>query len=159
MKHLILAFLLVFSLLLSACGANATTAQSGGEQTSVTEEPTLVSPALTALLDMLRDTVQPGTAGGSLRAAQAAAELLDWAENPPPEESIKATVSSWLAAQSEDARALLPEQLLSLGGMVGRLTEDYAGSAGLLDDAGLTGRGPWSANAAQTALALLDSLR
>lgn len=156
MKHLTLAFLLVFALLLSACGGSAPAA--GGEQAAVTEEPTLVSPALTALLNSLRDTVQPGTAGGSLRAAQAAAELLDWAENPAPEENIAATVSDWLSAQSEDARALLPEQLLSLGGMVERLTTEFDASAGLLDDAGLSGRGPWSAEAAQTALALLDMI-
>lgn len=118
-----------------------------------------VSPVLTALLDRLRDGLQPGTAGGSLRAASAAADLLDWSTDPDPRDSAEATVREWLAAQSEDALAVLPEQLDSLASALTQLTEDYEGSAGLLEDAGLSGRGPWTAQAAKTAADLVTLLR
>ena len=143
MKRTLPALLLLLSLLLAACGASP-----------AVEPPTPVSPALTALLNRLSDTVQPGTAGASLRAAAAAADLLDWAGDPPPQESIEATVADWLGA----SHTMTAEQLMSLRGMVEQLSADYAASAGLLEDAGLSGRGPWSADAAQTALALLERL-
>ncbi len=132
-------------------------APSFGSQPS--SGPAPVSPVLTALLDRLRDGLQPGTAGGSLRAASAAADLLDWSMDPDPRDSAEETVREWLAAQSEDALAVLPEQLDSLGAALTQLTDDYESSAGLLDDAGLSGRGPWTAQAAQTAADLVTLLR
>ena len=158
-KRLVVTVFLLVSLLLAACGTQTNAAVETARPAAVTAEtPTPVSPALTALLDQFRDSVHPGTAGASLRAAIAAAALLDWAENPPPQESIDATAADWLAAQAADTCSLLPEQCESLRGMIGQLTADYEGSLGLLDDAGLSGRGPWSGAAAQTALALLDRL-
>ena len=122
------------------------------------EHPALVSPALTAQLDQLRDGVQPGTAGSSLKAASVAADLLDWAEDPTPRENIEATVGEWLAAQSAETRERLPEQLDALRGMVKKLTTTYEDAAGLLSDAGLEGRGPWSEAAAEQVNTLLDQL-
>ena len=122
------------------------------------ETPTLVSPALTAQLNLLRDNVQPGTAGSSLRAASAAADLLDWAESPPPQENIEATVAAWLSEQSGEALERLPEQLDSVRWAFGMLTEEYEASAALMADAGLTGRGPWSDAAGTTAAAVLELL-
>ena len=123
-----------------------------------TEEPALTSPALTAQLNLLRDGVQPGTAGSSLKAAGVAADLLDWAKDPIPRENIDATVAEWLAAQSAEARQRLPEQVGALRAAVEELTTAYEDAAGLLADAGLTGRGPWSEAEAERVFALLDQL-
>ena len=151
MKRTVFRILLLLLLIL-ALGLILMLALRGGEA------PTLVSPALTAQLNRLRDGVQPGTAGSSLKAAGAAADLLDWAEDPIPQENIDATVAEWLAAQSAEARQRLPEQRDALHGMVVELTTSYEDAAGLLADAGLTGRGPWSEAAAERAIALLEQL-
>ena len=87
MKRTVFRIFLLLMLVL-ALGLILMLALRGGEA----EEPTLTSPALTALLNRLRDGVQPGTAGSSLKAAGAAADLLDWAEDPIPQENIDATV-------------------------------------------------------------------
>ena len=153
MKRTVFRIFLLLMLVL-ALGLILMLALRGGEA----EEPTLTSPALTALLNRLRDGVQPGTAGSSLKAAGAAADLLDWAEDPIPQENIDATVAEWLAAQRAEARQRLPEQRDALHGMVVELTTSYEDAAGLLADAGLTGRGPWSEAAAERAIALLEQL-
>jgi hypothetical protein len=154
MKQTIFRIFLVLLLLLAA-GLILLLALRGGQ----TEPPTLVSPALTAQLNQLRDSVHPGTAGSSLRAAAVAADLLDWAEEPIPQESIDATVAEWLAAQSEEARELLPLQAEALLHTVEELSESYEEAAGLRSDAGLEGRGPWSREAAEQAAALLAQLK
>ena len=151
MKRTVFRILLLLLLIL-ALGLILMLALRGGEA------PTLVSPALTAQLNRLRDGVQPGTAGSSLKAAGAAADLLDWAEDPIPQENIDATVAEWLSTQSAEARERLPEQVEALHGMVVELTTAYGDAAGLLADAGLTGRGPWSEAAAERAIALLEQL-
>jgi hypothetical protein len=153
MKRTVFRIFLLLMLVL-ALGLILMLALRGGEA----EEPTLTSPALTAQLNRLRDGVQPGTAGSSLKAAGAAADLLDWAEDPIPQENIDATVAEWLAAQSAEARQRLPEQRDALHGMVVELTTSYEDAAGLLADAGLTGRGPWSEAAAERVFALLEQL-
>ena len=109
-------------------------------------------------MNLLRDRVQPGTAGASLKAAIAAADLLDWANEPVPQENIETTVKEWLASQSTDALERLPEQLDQLFGTVERLVSDYEGCAGLLEDAGLEGRGPWDTAAGERVSALLELL-
>ena len=153
MKRTVFRILLLLILILAA-GLILMQALRGGEA----ESPTLVSPALTAQLNRLRDGVQPGTAGSSLKAASVAADLLDWAEDPIPQENIDATVAEWLAAQSAEARERLPEQLEVLRAAVEELTTAYEDAAGLLSDAGLTGRGPWSEAAAERVFALLEQL-
>ena len=153
MKRTIFRILLLLMLVL-ALGLVLMLALRGGEA----EVPTLESPALTAQLNRLRDGVQPGTAGSSLKAAGIAADLLDWAEDPIPQENIDATVAEWLAAQSAEARERLPEQRDALRAALKELTTAYEDAAGLLADAGLTGRGPWSEAAAERAIALLEQL-
>ena len=122
------------------------------------EAPTSVSPALTARLDRLRDGVQPGTASSSLKTAAVAAELLDWAEDPIPAESLEATAAAWLEAQSAETQERLPEQRDALRAAVEELTTGYEDAAGLLSDAGLEGRGPWSEAAAERVFTLLEQL-
>ena len=143
----ITVLLLACCLLLVACGSAAPK-----------ETPTPVSPALTAELNRLRDGVQPGTAGSALKAAAVAADLLDWAAEPVPQESIDATVREWLAGQSDEALERLPEQLEALRYTLEQLTAGYENAAGLLSDAGLEERGPWSAEAAERVAALLEQI-
>ena len=153
MKRTLFRILMLLILIL-AVGLILMLALRGGEA----EHPDSVSPALTARLDQLRDGVQPGTAGSSLKAASVAAELLDWAEDPIPRENIEATVAAWLEAQSAEARERLPEQIDALRYSVKELTTAYEDAAGLLSDAGLEGRGPWSEAAAEQVYALLEQL-
>ena len=112
---------------------------------------------LTALLNSLRDNVQPGTAGASLKVAGVAADFLDWAVQNPDASADAAKV--WRNAQSTETRSRLPEQLAALASSVDALANHYEASAGLMQDAGLAGRGPWSGDAAQAVLALLDELK
>lgn len=162
MKKLLFA-VLTAALLLSACGRTpaaqpAAETEAPAAETPAAETPTLVSPALVAVLNQIKFNVQPGTAGSSLKAAGVTAELLDWAEEAPPQENIEATVAAWLSEQTPDTLALLPEQLSSLDYTVELLTEDYDSAAGLLSDAGLEGRGPWSEDAATAVRDLLTLL-
>ena len=150
----ILPILLLLALLLSACGARGQSAPVPAEAA----DPAAAA-ELTALLDSLRDRVQPGTAGASLKAAAAAADLLDWAAGTPLDDgALAAAAADWLSAQSEETRGRLPEQLDALRGMLRELSERPDAAAGLLSDAGLEGRGPWDAASAERALRLLDAL-
>ena len=112
---------------------------------------------LTALLNRLRDNVQPGTAGASLKAAGVAADFLDWAEQNPGASTDAA--KTWVATQSKETLERLPEQLTALASSVDALANNFEASAGLMQDAGLTGRGPWSSEAELTVLTLLDGLK
>ena len=156
--------LLLPALLLSACGQSVSAPVTAPAPTAVPtaavseSTPVPLSAALSQQLDQLRTGVQPGTAGSSLKAAAVVASLLDWAEEPPAQEIIDATLAHWLSQQSEEARALLPEQVASLDYTLELLTADYSHADGLLSDAGLTGRGPWSRDAARTVRSLFDAL-
>ena len=160
MKRITLLLARCAALLLAACGAAPAPAAVPTATPTPTEEPTPVptDTVLFDLLDTLRDRVQPGTAGSSLKAAVATAALLDWAETAPAPESTEATAAEWLARQDEEALSRLPEQLASLRGSLEQLSADYDSAAGLLADAGAEEAGPWTAEAAQTVSALLDAL-
>ena len=147
MKRLIL-LLLPLCLLLAACGSTAPA------PTAAPEAPAI--PA--ALLDAIRDSVQPGTAGSSLKAASVVADLLDWAAAGAPA-GLSEAVSAWLKAQSGEARAALPEQLDALRGALEQLAQADESAKGLMQDAGLENRGPWSEEAFQRAEALLSLLQ
>ena len=151
MKRFFFLLLVLSSVLLCACG------KSPAPQVPAVS-PAPADSAVSGLLDRIRDGVQPGSAGASLKAASVAADLLDWAAGSPQRGAADAAVSVWLEAQTPEARAQLPEQIGALRSAVERLAADFEGSAGLLSDAGLEGRGPWDESAAELALALLDTL-
>ena len=141
-----LAFLLLTALLLAGCGKAA-------EETLNPQQE-----ALCAVLDGVRDTVTIATAGSSLRAAAAAAALLDWAEQTDLEPELAAqTAADWFVRQTEEARALWPEQADAVAYMVSLLTEGGEEAEGLLRDAGCESAGyPWSERAAALAGRILQ---
>ena len=178
MKKALIAVLLLAALLLSACGAKAApdaeSAAPAPETAPPAQAPTAEpaapvqeaepaaeareTAALEDVLEQIRTGVQPGTAGSSLKAAAVAAALLDWAQTAPDRAAAEAAALAWRDALDEDARDLLPVQLDSLRYAVETLCGDEEASAGLRADAGLEDRGPWSEDAAGTALWLLGLL-
>lgn len=95
------------------------------------------SEALQAQLDNIRDTVQPGTAGSSLRAAQVAADLLIWGTSSPlTAGQVDTLTRDWIAAQDSDVQAALPEQLTEVDATC-QLLQSGEG-AGLLESIGWT---------------------
>ena len=151
MKKMLL-MLLAAALLLCACGQTAPASPQAAPAAQAT--PAALSPAaeeLDALLGELRQTVQPGTAGSSLRAASMAAKLLDWAESAElTDEELLAVLSPWLGELDDGLPGDFPEQLAAVDGMARILTgEDAAQALGLLEDAGCEDCGyPWSGKAA-----------
>ncbi len=159
MKRIFQLLLLALFLVGSYWGyMSASSEMTAPAQSTEDMTPASPDPALLTVLDELRDSVHPGTAGSSLRAVIAAADLLDWAETAPEQAVLVASVREWLPAQSEEVRNLLPEQIESLRWAFRELTEEYELSANLMDDAGLTGRGPWSDAARETGARVLDLL-
>ena len=156
----ILFLLLALLLLLCGCARASNSAPAAAPPLPSAEASAAPAEdeALSLLLDSLRDSVQPGTAGASLKAASVAAALLDWGLESRDEAALGLSVRRWRSAQSAEALERLPEQLASLEGMLEWLVSDYEASAGLLDDAGLTGRGPWTEAAAAQVRALLAAL-
>ena len=163
MKRILLILLLAAILVGSYWGYTGARPETAGPGTAPTGNApdaasALPDPTLLTVLDEMRDSVHPGTAGSSLRAAIAAADLLDWAGTGPEQAALAASVREWLSEQSEEVRSLLPEQIESLRWAFGMLTEEYEASTALMEDAGLTGRGPWSDTARDTAAQVLDLL-
>ena len=109
------------------------------------------------ILDEIMPLLQPGTAGSSLKAVQAAAKLLDWGTNTglDPEE-IRAAAEKWLAAQDEDTRAESLEKLALADEYYGQLLED--GAEALLEDAGCADMGyPWSNGPVESIEAIMQA--
>ena len=142
----ILACLLLTALLLCGCG------QAAEEALNPQQE------ALCAVLDGMRDSVTVATAGSSLRAAAAAASLLDWAEQTDLEPELAAqTAADWFVRQTEEARALWPDQADAVAYMVTLLAQGGEEAEGLLRDAGCESAGyPWSERAAALAGQILQ---
>lgn len=109
------------------------------------------------ILDEIMPLLQPGTAGSSLKAVQAAAQLLDWGTNTglDPEE-IRAAAEKWLAAQDEDTRAESLEKLALADEYYGQLLED--GAEDLLEDAECADMGyPWSSGPVESIEAIMQA--
>ena len=171
MKKLLFASMLCLALLLTACAAGPqpaatavpAAAQSGAAQeTAVTARPdtdiAVQQASLIELLDWIRDYVTIGTAGSSLRAAGAAAELLDWAVGCTlTEEEIAAAYADWTPAQRPDFPLDFSEQLGAVDYTVQMLTGDDSEEAVLLlSDAGCEDSGyPWDDHAVQVTDALM----
>ena len=176
MKKLFLISLLCLSLLLCACGKAAPAAPVQADPTHAaaagTPVPTEAAPAESAfdtteqqaalgeLLSGIRSHVTIGTAGSSLRAAAAAAELLDWASGCTLDEAgIAVAYEAWLPTMDPDMPVDFAEQLGAVDYNVRLLTdEDAENVAMLLSDAGCEDCGyPWDAHAVAVADALMQA--
>lgn len=146
MKKLI-AVLLAVSICFSLAGCKQDTPPAGGgtggrpaHSTEEQQETPRYDVELYALLEKLVETVQPGTAGSSLKAVYAAKDLLDWVkENRPQPQTVADTVAYFYensGLAEEAARAfgyirdvftslLESDTAKSLLDMVGMAIEDF----------------------------------
>lgn len=181
MKKLFLISLLCLALLLCACGkaAPSAPAQTAIEPAAAEEAPASADAApaqaavvedasdesdqqaaLGELLNWIRDYVTIGTAGSSLRAAAAAAELLDWADGCTLDAAgVAAAYEAWVPTMNPDIPVDFAEQLGAVDYNVRMLTgEDTEQAAMLLTDAGCDDCGyPWDAHALSVTEALMQA--
>lgn len=176
MKKLCFVILLCAALLLSACGRQAQPAveQAPAETTALVEPAPAVEAAapdagremddqqaaLGELLSWIREYVTVGTAGSSLRAAAAAAELLDWAAGCTLDDAaIAAAYEAWYPDRDPDVPVDIGEQLSAVDYSIQMLTEGEPEQAKLLlEDAGCADCGyPWDAHAVAVADALMQA--
>lgn len=130
MKRTLPVFL---ALLLLLCGCGTDSADTTAEEA-----------ALTQLLLEIDNTMQPGTAGSSLKAAYLAASLLDWSRSTALEEAAIAEVTKSVLEQARtDSPVSFTEKMQSVYNAY-ELLMTPAGED-ILSDCGYTGEGfPWS---------------
>jgi hypothetical protein len=134
------------------------------EQPDLSNAPDAIDENQQALLEqfiLIDELVQPGTAGSSLRAAVAAASLLDWAAKDQLSDEALAVVIDFMAAKSVEGQAEFGEKLDAVESTVELLTgkdseqaRDLLTDAGVIDSCGY----PWSKNAVAVIDKLMESL-
>ena len=101
------------------------------ETTAAESQPVLELP----ILDVIDEEVMPGTAGSSLRAVQAAVQLLDWGVHTGLDtEEIRQATVDWLANKGNDEQVAFAQKLELVDDACNRLREENARE--LLDEAG-----------------------
>ena len=101
------------------------------ETTAAESQPVLELP----ILDVIDEEVMPGTAGSSLRAVQAAVQLLDWGVHTGLDtEEIRQAAVDWLANKGNDEQTAFAQKLELVDDAGNRLREENARE--LLDVAG-----------------------
>ena len=134
------------------------------EQPDLSNAPDAIDESQQALLEqfiLIDELVQPGTAGSSLRAAVAAASLLDWAAKDQLSDEALAVVIDYMAAKSVEGQAEFGEKLDAVESTVGLLTgkdsgqaKDLLTDAGVIDSCGF----PWSRDAVAVIDRLMEAL-
>ena len=134
------------------------------EQPDLSNAPDAINESQQALLEqfiLIDDLVQPGTAGNSLRAATAAASLLDWAEAGTLSDEALSVIIDFMAAKSVEGQAEFGQKLDAVEAAVAVLTgKDSEQAEGLLADAGMLDSCgyPWDKEAAATIDRLMEAL-
>lgn len=134
------------------------------EQPDLSNAPDAIDESQQALLEqfiLIDELVQPGTAGSSLRAAVAAASLLDWAAKDQLSDEALAVVIDYMAAKSVEGQAEFGEKLDAVESTVALLTgkdsgqaKDLLTDAGVIDSCGF----PWSRDAVAVIDRLMEAL-
>jgi len=112
------------------------------------ELPEVVDESLNEILDAITASVQPGSAGCSLRAANCAARLLDWGmATALTDDEIYSAVGTWLDMQDDEHLLMFFDSFYSV------YTESYnlrgENGEGLMRDAGISSANyPWNDAAA-----------
>lgn len=134
------------------------------EQPDLSNAPDTIDENMQGLLSMfvlIDENVQPGTAGSSLRAAAAAASLLDWAANGTLTDEAQAMVIDYMAAKTVEDQAAFSQKLDEVEATVALLTgEDSEQAENLLRDAGMLDSCgyPWSKDAVAVIDRLMETL-
>jgi len=158
MKKYFLNLLLVISVVvISSCGKTETSVETKIAETVSdikTEEEMKKLPVkqkvdkeFNAVFNEVIDTVNPGTAGSSLKAAKAAAMFLDYCEG---KENLLSEVDPYIKGLSDKKKEDLVEKLIDLSSTMELAKKDDFKE--LLSDAGVTdSKHPWSDKAFETA--------
>ena len=134
------------------------------EQPDLAEAPDAIDANQQALLEqflLIDELVQPGTAGSSLRAAVAAASLLDWADSAQLTDGAIEVIMDYMASMTPEGREDFEKKLGEVNYTVKQLTSGNKEQAeGLLADAGMLDncKYPWSAAAPQIVDRLMQTL-
>lgn len=150
MKKIIPILLVVaLALSLAACG-------KGKEPTSPTDEvtdPPVVATDLTSSLQEIAN-LQSGSAGVSLKAAAIAGTLMDWyVEAQPKEADIKAEATVFYDGLDAEAKAAFGDNLNTVFNM--GMDVCATNGAELLESAGYSPKGQWSAEDTKTVFAAI----
>ena len=153
-KQNIIVLMAVSAMALSACAKSDTsTPDSSKTETTDTANDTTNDTAavdeaekayLISILDDIRDNMEVGTAGSSLKAVPFGAELLDWSLDPTMDaKAVKDVVAEWLSEQDSDKLAEINEQLMLAVNTAQALTGESGKE--LMESAGFESENyPWS---------------
>lgn len=144
---------------LTACGETTNSSGTSPESSAVSSTDSALESSsaarpneaahreLETLLEQAYETADPGTAGSSLKAVQAACSLLNWSVGTTlTETQIEETVGAWLQSKSAEEQAAWKEKAASIDAAYKELlsvSEDDAKS--ILEEAGCleTAAYPW----------------
>ena len=153
-KQNIIVLMAVSAMALSACAKSDTsTPDSSKTETTDTANDTTNDTAavdeaekayLISILDDIRDNMEVGTAGSSLKAVPFGAKLLDWSLDPTMDaKAVKDVVAEWLSEQDSDKLAEINEQLMLAVNTAQALTGESGKD--LMESAGFESENyPWS---------------
>lgn len=152
-KQNIIVLMAVSAMALSACAKPDQT--PGGSNTEIsdtatdtTNDTTTVDETekadLISILDDIRDNMEVGTAGSSLKAVPYGAKLLDWSTDTTMDaKAVKEIVAEWLGGQDSDKLAEINEQLTLAVSTAQALTGENGKE--LMDSAGFDSENyPWT---------------
>ena len=115
-------------------GAEGVTCSTSGEPDAMADVPPVLK---LAILDEIDETVTVGVSGSSLRAVQAAVQLIDWGMNTGlGADEIGEAASTWLAAKNDGLTEYL-QKLEMVDDAYQKLLTDEARD--MLDSAGCAG--------------------
>ena len=136
-KQNIIVLMAVSAMALSAC-AKSDTSTPDSSKTETTDTASVdenEKAYLISILDDIRDNMEVGTAGSSLKAVPFGAELLDWSiDTTMNANETKQVVAEWLSEQDSDKLAEINEQLMLAGNtavaLIGESGKELMESAG-----------------------------
>ena len=134
------------------------------DQPDLSEATNALGDEQVALLEkilLIDELVQPGTAGGSLRAVAASASLLDWAETAQLSEESISMIMDYIASKTPEGQEEFNAKLDAVDATVQYLTgSDSETVEGMLSDAGMLDscNYPWSKAAPETVERLMQAL-
>ena len=133
----ILLWALALAVLLAGCAPAAAAGESAATAESAAS-PAAVQSRLTAVLDAFV-AYEADTAGGSLKTAAAAADLVFYLSGDPVPDDLYGQTRAWQQGLDAGGQALLEANWPGIYACARDICADPAAQQGLLDDAGVTG--------------------